>query len=86
MFTFSIGVVGEITTVAPVSGDFTCDFEDNSSPWCGILQLGNSDDQFDWTRHSGKTPSSPTGPDMAASGSYYIYIEATGRREGDTAM
>jgi hypothetical protein len=44
------------------------------------------DDQFDWTIFSGPTPSSPTGPDAAYTGQFYIYIEASNpRKRNDTA-
>jgi len=46
------------------------------------LDLGNwkqvVNDDMDWTRLSGATPSSLTGPDAALEGSYYIYTEASG--------
>ncbi|MCW5520247.1 choice-of-anchor J domain-containing protein [Aureitalea sp. L0-47] len=35
-------------------------------------------DDFDWTRRSGGTPSSSTGPSSASDGSYYMYTEASG--------
>jgi hypothetical protein len=38
----------------------------------------NTDDNINWTRRSGSTPSSSTGPSSAAEGSYYYYIEASG--------
>lgn len=34
-------------------------------------------DDFNWTRGSGSTPSSSTGPSSAQAGSYYIYVEAS---------
>jgi hypothetical protein len=37
-----------------------------------------TNDNFDWTRNSGGTPTGKTGPTSAASGSYYMYTEATG--------
>ena len=37
-----------------------------------------SDDDMDWTRKSGSTPSGNTGPSSASDGSYYIYTEASG--------
>jgi hypothetical protein len=37
-----------------------------------------TNDNFDWTRHSGGTPTAKTGPTSAASGSFYLYTEATG--------
>ena len=37
----------------------------------------SADDAFDWTRHTGFTPSPFTGPAGASHGSYYLYTEAT---------
>ena len=37
-----------------------------------------TDDDIDWTRQSGSTPSSSTGPSAASDGSYYIFTEASG--------
>lgn len=37
-----------------------------------------SNDDIDWTRRLGKTPSSDTGPDAAVDGSFYLHTEATG--------
>jgi len=37
-----------------------------------------SGDDFDWIRQSGSTPTTGTGPDAAAAGQYYAYVEATG--------
>lgn len=55
-----------------------CSFE--SSYWeselsCGLTQMTN--DNFDWRRYSGSSPSSSTGPSYASDGSYYLYIETT---------
>ena len=47
-------------------------FEVTSTAW---TQGGN--DNLDWTRFSGSTPSSSTGPESALQGTYYYYIEAT---------
>ena len=44
------------------------------------------DDQFNWTRSNEPTPSSDTGPDIAHSGSWFIFIEASQPRvNGDAA-
>ncbi|MCK4663823.1 MAG: choice-of-anchor D domain-containing protein, partial [Bacteroidales bacterium] len=48
-------------------------FEDGLGKW---LQAG--DDDIDWTRQTGGTPSSNTGPDGAYDGSYYLFTEASG--------
>jgi len=46
------------------------------------VDLGNwiqpTTDNMDWTRYSGKTPSSLTGPSASYDGTYYIYTEASG--------
>ncbi len=49
------------------------DFESGFDGW-----TQSSSDDIDWTRNSGGTPSSSTGPSVAYSGSYYIYTEASG--------
>ena len=41
-------------------------------------------DDFNWTRNSGATPSSFTGPNSAASGTYYMYTECHSRESGST--
>jgi len=41
------------------------------------LWTQSSSDDIDWTRKSGSTPSSSTGPSTASDGSYYIYVEAS---------
>ena len=42
----------------------------------------NSDDDFDWSRHSGATGSSGTGPTGADDGTYYIYTEVSSPNYG----
>ncbi|PQJ32150.1 peptidase S8 [Nonlabens arenilitoris] len=42
----------------------------------GGWSQGTGDD-FDWTRRSGSTPSSNTGPSSASQGSFYMYVEAS---------
>ncbi len=43
----------------------------------GVWTNGSSDD-FNWSRNSGTTPSSSTGPSDAQSGTYYLYTESSG--------
>lgn len=44
----------------------------------GFGNWGNdTNDDFNWTRRSGSTPSSNTGPTSAIEGSYYAYMEAS---------
>jgi len=65
----------------PPSPVADCDFESSSCFWYDA-----TGDEFDWTRHSGGTPSTGTGPSGAANGNYYMYIETSSpRRPGDTA-
>lgn len=64
-----------------------CSFE--SSSWesdysCGLSQLTN--DRFDWTRMTGPTSSSSTGPSFASDGGYYLYIEASNTAFNDNAV
>lgn len=41
------------------------------------LWTQESADDFDWSRNSGGTPSSNTGPTSAAAGSFYVYMESS---------
>jgi hypothetical protein len=50
-------------------------FEGNIGNW---EQATN--DQMDWTVWSGTTPTSGTGPNGAANGTYYVYTEANGNK------
>ncbi len=51
---------------------FTENFESSSISW-----TQGSDDDLEWNRIQGGTPSSTTGPDAAAQGNYYYYVEAS---------
>ena len=50
----------------------TENFETESTDICQYLE-----DDFDWTRQRGGTPSSSTGPARASEGSYYFYMETS---------
>ncbi|MCB0806447.1 MAG: hypothetical protein KDC05_11665, partial [Bacteroidales bacterium] len=53
----------------------------SSFPYCESFESGyagwynEGGDDFDWTRNSGGTPTSGTGPDAAHDGNYYLYTE-----------
>ncbi|XP_036411853.1 zonadhesin [Colossoma macropomum] len=59
-----------------------CDFEKDLCTWNQLLT-----DVFDWTRHSGSTPTPMTGPsfDHTTGSGHYIYIEGDSATHGDTA-
>ncbi|KAM6989301.1 uncharacterized protein LKV04_008985 [Tautogolabrus adspersus] len=59
-----------------------CNFEQDLCQWSQLLA-----DVFDWTRHSGATPTMMTGPssDHTTGDGHYLYIEANGVSHGDTA-
>jgi len=50
----------------------TEDFETGLITW-----KNSSGDDMDWSRHSGSTVSSNTGPSQSYDGSYYVYMEAS---------
>jgi len=66
--------------VGPLNADGYCSqifpytesYENGFEDW---FQM--SDDDFDWTRQSGDTPTSGTGPSAAQDGTYYIYVESS---------
>lgn len=64
-------------------GGSTCSTSVSSFPYSEGFESGQGDwtnessDDFDWSRRSGSTPSSNTGPSSAAGGSYYMYVESS---------
>ncbi|HNP18115.1 MAG TPA: M4 family metallopeptidase [Fulvivirga sp.] len=66
--TQSAGMSCSSTVTAPYSEGFESGF--------GAWTQASGDD-LDWSRRSGSTPSSSTGPSAASQGSYYIYVEAS---------
>lgn len=61
----------------------SCTFEDDDNN-CFLLEDINDD--FNWTRNKGSTPSRNTGPTSAIEGLYYLYTEASPPvHEGHTA-
>ncbi|XP_022097777.1 MAM and LDL-receptor class A domain-containing protein 2-like [Acanthaster planci] len=77
---FLPGLCNAFPTIAdPTQYGFnaTCDFEASLCSWQQAR-----DDQFDWTRYQGSTPSVDTGPsgDHTTGSGYYIYTEASSPR------
>ncbi len=68
----STGGGGQTCSTTISSFPYSEGFESGTGAW----SQGTGDD-FDWTRRSGSTPSSNTGPSAAASGSFYMYVEAS---------
>jgi len=64
-------------------GTFTCESTVSSFPYSEGFESGlggwvqSSADDINWTRNSGGTPSSSTGPSSANEGSFYLYVEAS---------
>lgn len=56
-------------------------FEENFGAWKNA-----TNDDMDWIRDSGGTPTQSTGPNHASDSTVYIYIEATGHYPRDTAI
>ena len=82
----------------PVEPVFTCDGEaeyDSRDP-CALIQ-DDRDDNLDWERTTGTTPSGKrfrningirypvTGPENAVDGDYYFYLEASGMNADQVA-
>ncbi|WP_438710279.1 S8 family serine peptidase [Aquimarina muelleri] len=70
-------IVNVITTSTPActginSFPYSESFESNLGAW-----INTSGDDIEWTRGSGGTPSSGTGPSTGQEGSFYLYTEAS---------
>lgn len=75
--------VDNLSLTTSTSGGGSCTGGITSFPYSegfessfGLWTQGTGDD-FNWSRNSGSTPSSNTGPASAAAGSYYAYMEAS---------
>ncbi|KAM9439245.1 uncharacterized protein Hap1MRO34_026562 [Clarias gariepinus] len=87
----AVSVMPEHDISLPTSGNLSistpvcrvnCNFDNNLCMWTQLVT-----DVFDWTRHSGSTPTSMTGPfsDHTTGTGYYLYIEGDSATHGDTA-
>eukprot|EP00057_Strongylocentrotus_purpuratus_P002097 XP_003723841.2 PREDICTED: MAM and LDL-receptor class A domain-containing protein 1-like [Strongylocentrotus purpuratus] len=67
-----------------------CDFESSEMGDLCYFYQEDLEDDFDWTRHSGETPTNDTGPltdhTLMNDTGHYMYIETTGQRFRDTAI
>ncbi|XP_027875279.1 zonadhesin isoform X2 [Xiphophorus couchianus] len=89
---WQIGTACDFSTVVPTNPGTTspninscpldCSFDTSICGWEQLIQ-----DSFDWTRHSGSTPSNFTGPnqDHTTGAGYYMYLEGDDVTHGDSA-
>ncbi|KAG7526493.1 zonadhesin-like isoform X1 [Solea senegalensis] len=69
------------TPQPPIVCNFSCSFDNDLCSWNQMIT-----DAFDWTWHSGSTPTPMTGPSADhTGGGHYLYIEASSVTHGDTA-
>ncbi|MEE2802433.1 MAG: M43 family zinc metalloprotease [Bacteroidota bacterium] len=86
--------LAQSTKCTPPSGggDTGCNSTIDSFPYSNGFEssLGgwtqDTGDSLDWTRRSGTTPSSSTGPTGADEGSFYVYVEASDPNFNKTAI
>ncbi|XP_078331594.1 MAM and LDL-receptor class A domain-containing protein 2-like isoform X2 [Crassostrea virginica] len=75
------------TGTSPTAGPtvFSCTFEPNTN--CFLHNVVGRDD-YNWSKRKGPTPSHSTGPDNAAEGKFYAYMEQSGygKVKGDQAI
>lgn len=78
---------GEIDPTTPPVGE-VCFGDISSFPYSESFESSfgqwsqSSNDDLNWTRDSGGTPSNNTGPSNGADGSFYLYVEASGNGVG----
>ncbi|MCK8520115.1 T9SS type A sorting domain-containing protein [Aquimarina sp. D1M17] len=68
---------GEICSGNVTSFPYNESFESNFGLWSQSIN-----DDLNWIRDSGGTPSSNTGPSTGTDGSFYLYVEASGNGTG----
>ncbi|MGK0385668.1 MAG: putative Ntn-hydrolase superfamily protein [Patiriisocius sp.] len=83
-YDFYLANSGTTCTDTITSFPYEESFETNLGLWTqndfDLSHVGNTD--FDWTRASGATETSSTGPSSAVNGSFYLYTEASGSNVG----
>ncbi|RZP12450.1 MAG: hypothetical protein EVA38_06220, partial [Flavobacteriales bacterium] len=89
LFIFSIGY-SQIssfphTTTFESASDISTTASDVNSKWVTRTDGDWTASEILWTRLSGSTPSTNTGPTAAQAGSYYVYVETSGSSNGDDA-
>ena len=70
------------TTVTPASCISVFPYRESFESGLGDWTNATSGDDINWTRDSGGTPSSNTGPGTGSNGNYYMYVEASGSGTG----
>ncbi|GAA4278655.1 T9SS type A sorting domain-containing protein [Aquimarina mytili] len=74
---------GEIDPTTPPPTGETCSGNISSFPYTESFESSigqwsqSSNDDLNWSRNSGGTPSNTTGPSNAADGNFYLYVEAS---------
>jgi len=71
------GSAGSVGCIGGESAPYSEGFESSIGLWTQA-----SGDDLDWTRDSGGTPSNGTGPSSGSTGSFYMYVEASGQGTG----
>lgn len=82
----------DYSLIIDAEGHFCCHAAVSSYPYGEGFEAGFGDwinedeDDINWTRYAGSTPSFDTGPSMAYDGSYYLYIESSGNYPNKRAI
>ncbi|TSE11421.1 M14 family zinc carboxypeptidase [Aquimarina algiphila] len=73
------------TDAQPCTGISNFPYNESFETGIGVW-INETGDGIDWTRDSGGTPSSSTGPSAAQDGSFYLYTEASGNSNNKIAL
>ncbi|OJJ17878.1 hypothetical protein BKI52_28895 [marine bacterium AO1-C] len=79
---YSTSINFTTTDVSACSGVNSFPYSESFESGLGLWTNATSGDDLDWTRDSGGTPSSNTGPSSGSNGSFYMYVEASGNGTG----